>query len=149
MASLLEEKGIEHYCPLNKVMKQWSDRKKVVLEPLFKGYIFVQVSEDKRWELVSIKGIVNYVFWLGKPARIRDSEIETIRKFLNEFDNVEVVEGVMPVNATVRVKHGLMMNYQGLLLEVSGNKAKVRIDSMGIQLSAFFDKRNLELVGVR
>ena len=149
VASLLEEKGIEHYCPLNKVMKQWSDRKKVVLEPLFKGYIFVQVSEDKRWELVSIKGIVNYVFWLGKPARIRDSEIETIRKFLNEFDNVEVVEGVMPVNATVRVKHGLMMNYQGLLLEVSGNKAKVRIDSMGIQLSAFFDKRNLELVGVR
>ena len=146
MAALLDNKGIEHYCPLNKVTRQWSDRKKVVMEPLFKGYVFVQVREDKKWDLLSINGIVNYVYWLGKPARIRDEEIDTIRKFLNEFEDVEVVEGLLPVNSTVRIKQGVLMNYQGLLLEVSGNKAKVKILSMGIELSAFFDKKNLELV---
>src|SRR5450631_2423581 len=98
VAGLLQDKGFEHYCPLNKVMRQWSDRKKVVLEPLFKGYVFVQVAEDKKWELMSINGIVNYVYWLGKPAKIRNSEIETIRKFLNEFPEVQVVEGTMPLN---------------------------------------------------
>ena len=146
VAALLDNKGIEHYCPLNKVTRQWSDRKKVVMEPLFKGYVFVQVREDKKWDLLSINGIVNYVYWLGKPARIRDEEIDTIRKFLNEFEDVEVVEGLLPVNSTVRIKQGVLMNYQGLLLEVSGNKAKVKILSMGIELSAFFDKKNLELV---
>ena len=146
MASLLDDKGIEHYCPLNKVTRQWSDRKKVVLEPLFKGYVFVQVAEDKKWDLMNVNGIVNYLYWLGKPARIRDEEIDTIRKFLNEFDGVEVVEGLLPVNSTVRIKQGVLMNYHGLVLEIHGNKAKVKIESMGIQLSAVFEKKNLEMV---
>jgi len=127
-------------------MRQWSDRKKVVMEPLFKGYLFVQVPEDKKWELKNINGIVNYVYWLGKPAKIRESEIETIRKFLNEFNDVEVIEGVLPVSATVRIKQGVLMNYQGILLELNGNRAKVKIESMGIQLSAYFDRKNLEVV---
>ena len=146
VASLLEAKGFENYCPLNKVTKQWSDRKKVILEPLFKGYVFVQVQEDKKWELMNVNGIVNYVYWLGKPARIREEEIDTIRKFLNEFDGVEVLDNILPVNSTVRIKQGLLMNYHGLVLEIQGNKAKVKIESMGIQLSAVFEKKNLEVV---
>ncbi len=129
-------------------MRQWSDRKKVVMEPLFKGYVFVQVSEDKKWELMNINGIVNYVYWLGKPAKIRESEIETIRKFLNEFSDVEVIEAGLGVNSEVRIKQGVLMNYRGILLELQGSKAKVRIESMGIQLSAYFDKSNLEVVNM-
>jgi transcription antitermination factor NusG len=146
VAGLLEDKGIVNYCPLNKVMRQWSDRKKVVLEPLFKGYVFVQVPEANKWELLTVSGIVNYVHWLGKPARIRDSEIDTIRRFLNEFENIEVTEAAMQVNTTVRVKQGVLMNYRGMVLELQGNRAKVRIESMGLQMSAFFDKKNLEIV---
>ena len=146
VAGLLGEKGIDHYCPLNKVMRQWSDRKKVVLEPLFKSYVFVQVAEEKKWDLLNINGIVNYVYWLGKPARIREAEIETIRMFLHEFSDVEVTEAGMQVHAEVRVKQGVLMNYQGILLEINGNRAKVKIESMGLQLSAYFDKKNLELV---
>lgn len=146
IARLLEEKGIVHYCPLNRVIKQWSDRKKVLLEPLFKGYIFVQVEEERKWELLQVNGIINYVHWLGKPARIRDEEINTIRKFLHEFDEVEVTEAHIKPLSKVRVKQGLLMNYQGILLEVVGNKARVRIESMGLQLSALFNKKDLEKV---
>lgn len=146
VALLLEEKGIEYYCPLNKVVKQWSDRKKIVLEPLFKSYVFVHVEEKEKWELLKISGIVNYVHWLGKPARIRDSEIDTVKKFLNEFDSVDVSETVSPVNARVKIKQGVLMNYQGILLEVLGNKASVKIESMGLQLTAVFDKTNIEVV---
>ncbi len=146
VALLLQDKGIENYCPLNKVMRQWSDRKKTILEPLFKGYVFVQVEEAAKWELLAINGIVNYVHWLGKPARIQNSEIDTIRRFLHEFEEVEVTENNMAVNKAVLVKQGVLMNYRGIVLELHGNKAKVRIESMGIQLSAYFDKKNLEIV---
>ena len=30
VASLLDVKGVENYCPVNKVVKQWSDRKKTL-----------------------------------------------------------------------------------------------------------------------
>lgn len=147
VAKLLDEKGIENYCPLNKVVKQWSDRKKVVMEPIFKSYVFVRVQDKEKWDLKSISGILNFVYWLGKPAVVRDDDIDTIRKFLNEFGEVTVSEiAQLKVNAKVRVKQGIMMNYQGLLVEVMGNKAKVRIESMGIYLYAQFDKKNLELL---
>jgi transcription antitermination factor NusG len=146
VASLLESKGIEYYCPLNKVVKQWSDRKKIVLEPLFKSYVFVQVEEKEKWELLKINGIVNYVHWLGKPARIKENEIDTVKKFLNEFEAIEVVEAASPLNSKVKIKHGVLMNYQGILLEVSGNRASVRIESMGLQLTAVFDRKNIELI---
>lgn len=146
VVKLLDEKGIENYCPLNKVIRQWSDRKKVILEPIFKSYVFVRVQEEKKWDLKKVNGILNFVYWLGKPALIKDSEIETIQKFLNEFTDVEVREQTkLSVNTKVRIKQGIMMNYHGLLIELSGNTARVRIDSMGISLIALFDKKNLEL----
>jgi len=145
VAGLLEDKGIENYCPLNKVVKQWSDRKKVVLEPIFKSYVFVRVPDAQKWDLKAVSGIINFVYWLGKPAVVRDEDIETIRKFLNEFADVQVEEvGHLEVNSKVRIKQGVLMNYHGILIEVSGSRAKVRIESMGIQMSALFDKKNLE-----
>ena len=139
-------KGIEHYCPLNKVMKQWSDRKKIVLEPLFKGYIFVKLHDTVKWEIKNIDGILNFVYWLGKPAIVKEEEIDTIRKFLQEFSGVEVIERQLNINSKVLIKQGVLMNYHGIIVEITGNKAKVNIESMGIQLSAVFDKKNLEPV---
>jgi transcription antitermination factor NusG len=147
VANILEEKGIENYCPLNKVVKQWSDRKKVVMEPIFKSYVFVRVPEAEKWELRSITGIINFVYWLGKPARIKDEDIFTIRKFLHEFSDITVEEVTrLQVNSKVRIKQGVLMNYHGILVELSGRRAKVRIESMGLQLSAVFDKKNLEQI---
>jgi transcription antitermination factor NusG len=142
----LDNKGIENYCPLNKVVRQWSDRKKVVLEPVFKSYVFVRIAEEKKWEVKKIDGILNYVYWLGKPAHIRDEEIQTIRKFLHEFNDVTVEKKNFHVNSKVRIKQGVLMNYEGMIVEVSGNRIIVRIESMDIQLSAQFDKKNLEPV---
>lgn len=146
VAARLLESGIEHYCPLNKVQKQWSDRKKVVMEPLFKGYVFVQVDEQKKWDIRSVDGILNYVHWLGKPAVVKQEEIDTIKKFLQEFSDVEVRNASLGANDTVLVKQGVLMNYKGIVVEVKGNKARVDIESMGLQLSAVFDVKNLQVL---
>ena len=146
VSALLEAKGIEYYCPLNKVVKQWSDRKKTVLEPLFKSYVFVQIEKSRKWELLTINGIVNYVYWLGKPARIKENEIDTVRKFLTEFSSVNVVDEDSAINSKVKIKQGVLMNYQGILLQVLGNRASVKIESMGLQLTAVFDKKNIEII---
>lgn len=144
VAQILDAKGIENYCPLNKVVKQWSDRKKIILEPIFKCYVFVKVEEQNKWDLKIIDGILNYVYWLGKPAKIREEEINTIKRFLNEFSDVSVEQLGLHLNKKVRIRQGVLMNYEGILLELSGNKAIVKIESMGLQLSAHFDKKNLE-----
>jgi transcription antitermination factor NusG len=58
---LLLEKGVESYCPLNKVQKKWSDRLKWVEEPLFKSYVFVKVNGEEMPKVRLVDGVVNYV----------------------------------------------------------------------------------------
>src|SRR3954462_11033975 len=87
--TLLSEKKIESYCPLNKMRRKWSDRIKTVEEPLFKSYVFVKIEEEERTRVRMTEGVVNFVYWNGKPALIKDREIQTIRRFLNEYENVE------------------------------------------------------------
>lgn len=147
IAGILTEMGIENYCPLNRVEKQWTDRRKVILEPLFRSYVFVKVTDKEKWALKEVNGVLNFVYWLGKPAVIREDEINTIRKFLKEFHNVQVEEiPELKLNKRVRVKQGVMMDYQGMLIELSGSRAKVRIESMGFLLNANFDQKDLELI---
>ena len=146
VAQTLLDRGISFYCPLNKVNKQWSDRKKVVFEPLFKGYVFIQIEDANKWDIKKIDGILNYVYWLGKPAKVKESEIDNIRKFMNEFEGVEVIDINIEKSSPVIIQKGVLMNYKGIVLEVLGNKARVQIDSMGVQLSAVFDKSALALL---
>jgi transcription antitermination factor NusG len=147
LASTLANKNFEYYCPINKVTKMWSDRKKVIQEPLFKGYIFVCLEEHKKWDVKMIDGVINFVYWLGKPAVVKQEEIDTIKKFLNEFEDVEVRELTdIAENEAVLIKQGIFMNYKGMVLEVIANKAKVRIEQMGVMLTATFEKNNLEKV---
>ena len=89
---LLQGKGIESYCPLNKVRRKWSDRIKTIEEPLFKSYVFVKIDEEIRTNVRMTDGVINFVYWNGKPAVIKEREIQTIRRFLDEHENVELVK---------------------------------------------------------
>ena len=90
VSGLFDMQHIENYLPVQKVMKQWSDRKKIVEEPLFRSYVFVCVHEDEKLKVRETKGVLNFVYWLGQPAVIRDEEIAIIRRFLGEYENIEV-----------------------------------------------------------
>ncbi|WP_315819831.1 transcription termination/antitermination NusG family protein [Paraflavitalea speifideaquila] len=109
MHTLLVEIGVECYCPLNKVHRKWSDRIKIVEEPLFKSYVFVRVNEEEKTPVRMVSGVVNFVYWQGKPAVIKDKEILAIRKFMNDYEDVEVKQLDIATDAIVEVKQGLLM----------------------------------------
>jgi len=141
--ALLTEKGIESYCPLNKVRRRWSDRIKLVEEPLFKSYVFVKIEEDLRTEVRMTTGVVNFVYWDGKPAIIKEREIQTIRRFLDEYENVEAHPIDLKKDDRVVIASGPMMDHEGRVLEIKNKTAKVCIDSLGYMLIAYIDKTKL------
>ncbi len=140
---LLTEKGFESYCPLNKVKRKWSDRIKVVEEPLFKSYVFVRVAEDDRTEVRMTSGAINFVYWNGKPAVIKEKEIHAIRRFLNEHENVEARPMDVKVNQRVRISNGTFMDQEGKVLELRHKTAKIAIDSLGYILVAYIERTKL------
>ena len=140
----LQNKGIESYCPLNKVRRKWSDRIKVIEEPLFKSYIFVRVEEAMKTEVRYVDGVLNYVYWNGKPAIVKDEEIIEIKRFMSEYDEVEVKAIDINPADEVMVNAGVMMGASGSIIRVMGNNiVEVRIDSLGFILTAKFDRRNV------
>ncbi len=140
---LLTEKGFESYCPLNKVKRKWSDRIKVVEEPLFKSYVFIKVSEEDRMEVRMTSGAINFVYWNGKPAVIKEKEISAIRRFLNEHEYVEARPMDVKVNQRVRIINGTFMDQEGKVLELRHKTAKIAIDSLGYILVAHIDRTKL------
>ncbi len=143
MHSLLIMKGIESYCPLNKVHRKWSDRVKMIEEPLFKSYVFVKVPDEDRLPVRMTDGVINFVYWNGKPAVIKEREILNIQKFLGQHENVSLINIDIQLNDQVVVTSGPLMDKEAKVIEVKNKVAKVVIESLGYILIASISKKNL------
>ena len=146
VSQLLTDKGVECYCPLNKVKRKWSDRTKTIEEPLFKSYVFVKVTEEERTKVRLTNGVVNFVYWNGKPAVVREKEIQTIKLFLDEHENVQVRPMDLTVQQRVLITSGTFMDRTATVLDVRKKEVKVSIDSLGYELIALVDKNKIALL---
>ena len=146
VAENLSARGIVNYCPLNRVTRQWSDRKKIVYVPLFASYVFVNVKEKQHHEVRECDGIINLLHWLGKPAVIKDYEIETVRKFLNEYSNVQIEKYKFYLNDNVRITNGPLMEKEGMIVMVKNNTVKVKFPSLGYFMYAELDKSCVQVL---
>ncbi|AWV98052.1 UpxY family transcription antiterminator [Arcticibacterium luteifluviistationis] len=136
-AERLNEMGIKAYCPVLKKQKQWSDRKKTVLEPLFKSYVFVNIEEKHMREVFKSPGVVRYLYWLKRPAIVKDHEIQSIKNMLNDFDHNEIKMQDFGLNDTVIFESGPFINVEGKVLSSSGKKYEVFLP--GLQMKIFVD----------
>jgi transcriptional antiterminator RfaH len=135
VAERLTGAGYSVYCPLHLVSRQWSDRIKIIEEPLFKGYIFIQLEDHKRDEVFCFPGVVRYLFWLRRPARVRDAEIKTIQKWLEEYAHEDIdISDILPGDY-LRITSGPFTGEQAVLLNKTNKKAVVQLKELGIQLS--------------
>lgn len=142
----LSRKKYETYCPLNKVLRQWSDRKKIVHEPLFISYVFVRATESELKSIKDSNGVINLVYWLGKPAIIRDSEIETIKKFLSEHVNIKLEKTPINTNDTVRIIGGPLIEMEGKIISIRNRTVKMLLPSLGYMMYAEIDIKNIKVI---
>lgn len=136
VAEMLQEMQIEVYCPIVKEIRQWSDRKKTVENPLFKSYVFVRLQDRERKVVFGVPGVVRYLFWLGKPAIVRDEEIKTIKEWL-ENDNVEEItlSKLIPGDE-LHIKNGILKDQRAVIREVGKKRIRLVIQGLGIVVNA-------------
>jgi transcription antitermination factor NusG len=135
VAEILRQRGVDVFCPLLKVERKWSDRIKIVEEPLFRSYCFVNLEEKERNQLYGVPGFVRYLFWLKQPAIVRQEEIDLIRKMLNDFDHKTIQVDQYDVSDRVRIGSGSFMEREGEVIFQQGKKLVLRLESLGFCIS--------------
>lgn len=134
VAEQLHQKGIECYCPLMTQVRQWSDRKKKIEVPLFNSYIFVRLNEVDRNLVFQSAGVVRYLFWLGKPAIVRDEEIDTIKEWLSTPDKYEISVSSLQVGDKIVLDSGPFKSQSAIVQEVNKKDYVLVLESMGCVL---------------
>ncbi|MBC7650214.1 MAG: UpxY family transcription antiterminator [Deinococcales bacterium] len=132
-ASLLK-KDVEVWCPVQKVQKQWSDRKKIIEEPLFKSYLFVQINyTSERLRVLMTDGALNFVHYLGKPAIIRDQEIDIIKRYLNEEKSkIDIISSDgFKKDSKVKINTGVFIDQEGTIIRTGKRRVYVELKSLG------------------
>lgn len=133
---ILEDLGVETYCPVVTEMRQWSDRKKKITLPLFKSYLFVNLDNSNRNRVFDAPGVINFLYWQRRPAIARDGEIDAIKAWLNNeaLDGYEV-DKLIPGD-TVEIKTGKFARKEAIIREVGNKKLKLILPEIGWTLTA-------------
>jgi len=145
LTDLLVEKGIEAYAPVRKVLKQWSDRKKWVEEPLIRSYCFVRANPDWYYEALNTYGAVRYVWFNGEPAPIPNRQINTLKALMGSDLEVETITHILKPGSLVKVIAGPLIGTTGELVSIAGSKKVIiRIDHLETVVSVSISPLLLE-----
>ena len=133
-SKLLEDRHIEVYLPLLNRLKQWSDRKKMVEEPLFKSYIFVRTDLKNYYDILNTPGVVRFIGFEGKPVPVPDNQIVAVRQFVGENDGTSDLDELQNLQEgqLVEIVYGEMKGLVGRLVSFNGKQRLiVDIESVG------------------
>ncbi|WP_170312643.1 UpxY family transcription antiterminator [Spirosoma agri] len=140
VAEKLRQLDIEVYCPVIKTQRKWSDRIKVVEEPQFRSYCFVKLPEPERNRVFAVPGIVRYLYWLNKPAIVRDVEIEAIQLMLNEVDNNQLKLTRLETGSRAKICSGTFAQREGIVMRQEGKITVIMLEILDIMISVDYSK---------
>ncbi|WP_418263913.1 UpxY family transcription antiterminator [Flavobacterium faecale] len=140
VAEQLVKLNIECYCPLVIKERQWSDRKKKIEVPLFNSYVFVRLKEADRNLVFQSAGAVRYLFWLGKPAIVREEEINTIRHWLEKPNATDICVLPYQVGDKIKLESGPFLDQEATIQEVNKTHCVLILESLGCVLKMEINK---------
>lgn len=137
VSTMLATRGFNVFCPLKVEVKQWSDRKKKVSEPVFRSYVFVELPDYEKYniDVLMVPGVVRFIWWNGQPGVVRDDEIRVVKDFLEDYKDAEVLV-TFSKGQNVVIKEGLLKEKKARVMSVDRNKAVLQLYTLGLNLIA-------------
>ncbi len=126
----LREMGVETYLPIHRIRRKWSDRMKTVDLPLFNSYVFVRCPEYQLRKLLLVYGVTRIVYYLQRPAVVREEEIEAVKEFLKIAEGKDIIyEGDQ-----VEIIGGALKDKSGRVLKVDKNRVTLFLEELGAKI---------------
>lgn len=143
VSALLTKRKIENFCPINCKQIKSVRKNKVLYEPLFDCYVFTYIGEIDIDQLRHADGVVSLVYWKGQPAIIKNNEIDAIREFTNDHQNIKLERTQVNVNGVLRIIDGPSYSMDGKVLTVKNKAMKVNLPSLGFTMIAEMERESI------
>lgn len=134
IASQLEALGFQIFCPTTTVVKQWSDRKKKMVEPLMSSYVFIKIKDRDRPQVFDIPGVLKYLFYLGEPAKVPNKEIKIIQEYLEDSSLAAGIEKKKEGDNHL-FTDGPFKGKKGVIQEIGKNRLQVLLSELGVKVT--------------
>lgn len=126
---------LEAYLPLQRQLKQWSDRKKWVEEPFIKSYLFVRIREHEQAEVLQTKGVARFIYFSGKIASMPDRQIEELRLLMASPYELEITEENLQPGEKIIIKAGPLKGLEGEVIASRSQKQLIlRLENLGYSI---------------
>ena len=122
--------GIHAYCPTRSEVRLWSDRKKRIEIPLLPSMVFVNIDDEHINRVFESSLVVRYMFWLGKRATVRQSEIDILKNYLN--GNYSIIDSkLLGIKVGDSFSLSSFNNEKGIVNRISNNNIWIYLKSIG------------------
>jgi len=128
----LTSEGFDVFCPMIKTVKQWSDRKMKVSVPLIPSYVFIKVDEENRTKILSNPSILNFVYWLGKPAVIKNNEIDRLKGLVSREQIQEFEIRHLNIGDKVNIDKGFIRENNALIIKRTKDHIYAELKGLGM-----------------
>jgi len=143
LAERLQQAGYTVYCPTQRMKKRWSDRWKWVEQPLFTSHIFIQIDPEHRDAIYFVPGFVRFLFWLKRPAQVQPKEIETLKRWLNDYAPEAISTSNLQPGQKTKVLTGPFQGQEGMLQEVKAERAQLYLEELQLLVELNLRKNEL------
>lgn len=132
VSALLSKKKIDNYCPMNRKEVVLGNNKKTIETPLFCYYVFVNIKEDELGMVKKMPNVIDFIYWLGMPAIVRDVEIREMRYFVTNYLDLSIEKSFVDTRGVVKIINEPNSPLQTNLLHSDESAVKLYLPSLGV-----------------
>lgn len=138
--SQLLQKGIKAFTPKIRLKRKWSDRIKIIEEPLFKSYCFAKFSLENKIEVVSQAGVVNIVHFRDQYIPVEETIINSLKILMENKLKLDPYP-YLKEGAKVVIKKGPLKGLEGYIVEKRNKHTSlvISVDAIASSIKCIVD----------
>ena len=125
--------GINAYCPTQNEIRLWSDRKKRIRVPVLPSMVLVNIEDKDIDRVFECSVVVRYMFWLGKRAVVKQSEVDVLKKYLKGGYNL-IDSKLSDIKVGDNFSLSSFNNESGIVNRISNNNIWIYLKSIGYSI---------------
>ncbi len=134
-SQLLTKKGIQNFCAKTRISTDLLKKNKIIEKPLFPNYVFVYIHLSQAKIVKQTMGIINFAFWKGKPAVIDEQEIQVIKDFTSNYENIKLEKATVNEGESLRYIEGPNYTVDGNIFTSKNKNIKIYLPSLGFTMT--------------